>query len=108
MSKLKFSIPIIIFLLIGISEANSRVAFSRPGNMMRIPNIDNSMYNNLFVLGVSSEILSSSQNSSAFSLNTMSKSGYLYGISFVKPVLPKNSVELGFHIQKNMFVYNNV
>ena len=89
-------------------DANSRVAFSRPGNMIRIPNVDNSMYKNLFSLDVSSEILSSSQNSSAFSVNTLSKSGYQYGVSFVKPVYPINSVELGFHLQKNMLVYNDV
>ena len=108
MSKQKFLIPFIFFLLAGITEANSRVAFSRPGNMMRLPNMDNSLYRNLFVLDVSSEILFSSQSSSAFSVKTMSESGYQYGISFVKPVYPANSVELGFHIQKNMFVYNDV
>ena len=91
-----------------MSEANSRVAFSRPGSMMRIPNGNISMYKNLFVLGVSSEILSSSQSSSAFSINSMSKPGYQYGISFVKPVYPTNSIELGFHLQKNMLMYGDI
>ena len=91
-----------------MSEASSRVAFSRPGSMMRIPNVDNSMYKNLFTLNVSSELLSSSQNSSAFSVNTMGKSGYQYGVSFVKPVYSTNSIELGFHLQKNIVVYSDV
>ena len=108
MSRSIFYIPFIVLLLTGIPEANSRVAFSRPGNMIRIPNMDNSMYKHLFVLDVSSEILSSTQSSSAFSINTLSKSRFQYGISFVKPVEPLNSIELGFHIQKNMLVYGDV
>ena len=108
MSRQKFLIPLIFFLLVGMIEANSRVAFSRPGNMMRIPNMDNALYRNLFVFDVSSEILSSNQNSSAFSVKTMSKSGYQYGLSIVKPVEPSNSVELGFHLQKNILLYGDV
>ena len=38
----------------------------------------------------------------------MSKSGYQYGISFVKPTYPINSTELGFHLQKNMLIYADV
>ena len=94
--------------MIGVTEANSRVAFSRPGNMIRIPNVDNSMYRNLLTLDVSSEILSSTQNSFAFSVKTMSKSGYQYGLSFVKPVEPTNFVELGFHLQKNILLYGDI
>ena len=89
-------------------EANSRVAFSRPGNMLRIPNVDNSMYKNLVTLDVSSEILSSTQNSLAFSVKSMNKSGYQYGLSFVNPVEATNSVELGFHLQKNILLYGDI
>ena len=91
-----------------MTEANSRIAFSRPGNMMRIPNVDNSMYRSLVILDVSSEILSSTQNSFAFSAKTMNKSGYQYGFSFVKPWEPTYSVELGFHLQKNILQYGDV
>ena len=108
MSKTKNLIPLIIILLAGVIEANSRVAFSRPGNMIRVPNVDSDMYKNLLAVNVSSEYLSSSQSSSAFSVNTLAKSGYLYGISFVKPVNPTNSAELGFHLQKNMVEYGDV
>ncbi len=108
MSKTKNLIPLIIILLAGVIEANSRVAFSRPGNMIRVPNVDSDMYKNLLAVNVSSEYLSSSQSSSAFSVNTLAKSGYLYGISFVKPVNPANSAELGFHLQKNMVEYGDV
>jgi len=110
MSRQKFLIPLIFFLLVGMTEANSRVAFSRPGNMMRIPNMDNALYRNLLVFDVSSEILSikTKQSNSAFSVKTMSKSGYQYGLSIVKPVEPINSVELGFHLQKNILLYGDV
>ena len=108
MSKTKNLIPLIIILLAGVIEANSRVAFSRPGNMIRVPNVDSDMYKNLLAVNVSSEYLSSSQSSSAFSVNTLARSGYLYGISFVKPVNPANSAELGFHLQKNMVEYGDV
>ena len=108
MSKTKILIPLIIILLVGVIEANSRVAFSRPGNMIRVPNVDSDMYKNLLAVNVSSEYLSSSQSSSAFSVNILAKSGYLYGISFVKPVNPANSAEIGFHLQKNMLEYGDV
>ena len=108
MSRYKFLIPLIFFLLDGMTEASSRVAFSRPGNMVRIPNVDNSMYKSLVTLDMSSEILSSTQNSFAFSVKSMNKSGYQYGLSFVKPVETANSVELGFHLQKNILLYGDV
>ena len=68
MPRHKFLIPLIFFLLTGTTEASSRVAFSRPGSMIRIPNVDNSMYRSLLTLDVSSEILSSTQNSFSFSV----------------------------------------
>ena len=108
MFRYKFLIPLIFFLLVGMTEASSRVAFSRPGNMVRIPNVDNSMYKSLVTLDMSSEILSSTQNSFAFSVKSMNKSGYQYGLSFVKPVETANSVELGFHLQKNILLYGDV
>jgi hypothetical protein len=108
MPREKFLIPLTFILFAGVIDANSRVAFSRPGNMMRVPNVDINMYKNLLAVNVSSEYLSSNQSSSAFSVNTMGKSGYLYGLSFVKPVNPANSGELGFHLQKNMFKYGDV
>ncbi len=100
MPRAKFIIPLTFILLAGVIDANSRVAFSRPGNMMRVPNMDVNMYKNLLAVNVSSEYLSSRQSSSAFSVNTMGKSGYHYGLSFVRPVNPANSGELGFHLQK--------
>lgn len=103
-----FKALLIIPFLICIIDANSRVAFSRPGGMLRIPNIDQSMYKNLFTIDVSSEYLSSINSSSALSINTINNSGYHFGISLVKPIEPYNSIELGFHMQKNILLYGDV
>ena len=89
-------------------EANSRVAFSRPGKMIRIPSVNTLMYKNLLTMNLSSEILSSDQTNSSFSINALSKPRYLFGVSFVKPVNPANSIELGFHLQKNALIYGNI
>ena len=102
MASSKFLFVLLFFHCMGLLEANSRVAFSRPGNMIRIPSVHQSIQKTLFSINLSSDVLSSSQNNSALSINTYSKSGYLYGASFVKPVNPANSVELGFHLQKNI------
>ena len=97
-----------LVILISLVQSNSRVAFSRPGDMMRIPNIDDFQYKNLFTINASTEILSSSQNSSALSINSNNKAGYKYGVSFVKPIEPLNSIELGLHIQKNILKYGDI
>ena len=66
-------ILIISIIIFTILTANSRVAFSRPGNMIRIPNVDNSMYKSLFALDVSSEILSSTQNPNKHTIVAISR-----------------------------------
>ena len=71
----KIFFKFIFLFVLSLISANSRVAFSRPGNMIRIPNFDNNMNKNLFSLNASSEILSSTQNSSAFSLSALNKKG---------------------------------
>ena len=98
----KNNIFLFFLVIISLVQSNSRVAFSRPGDMMRIPNIDDFQYKNLFTINASTEILSSSQNSSALSINSNNKAGYKYGVSFVKTFEPLNSIELGLHIQKKV------
>ena len=104
----KFLFVLIFFYNIGFVEANSRVSFSRPGDMIRIPSIDHSLLRKLLTINFSYEFLSSAQANSSFSIHTVSKSRFQYGISIVKPENPSNSAELGFHFQKNMLVYGNV
>ena len=105
----KLLFVLIFFVNFGFVEANSRVSFSRPGDMMRIPSVEHSALRRLLTINLSYEFLSSSQGNSNFSINLPKrKSGYQYGISFVKPENPANSFELGFHLQKNILVYGNV
>jgi len=99
---------LLFIITICILEANSRVALSRPGKMLRIPSTDFSDKDNLFSINLSSEIVSSQQNNSAFSVNFSNNSGYKYGLSFSKPINPTNSLELGFHIQKNILQFGDV
>jgi len=104
----KFLFVLIFLYNIDFIDAASRVPFSRPGDMLRIPSVDYSMHYNLLRLNFSSEILSSSQNNTAFSVSALSKTGYIYGMSLVKPAELTRSAELGFHLQKNLLVYGNV
>ena len=104
----KFLFVLIFFYNIDFVEANSRVSFSRPGEMIRIPSVGHSISRNLFNINLSYELLSSTQGNSNLSINTIGKSGYQYGISFVRPESPANSIEMGFHFQKNVLVYGNV
>tara|TARA_Y100001970_G_C14150895_1_gene812659 strand:- start:204 stop:1508 length:1305 start_codon:yes stop_codon:yes gene_type:complete len=104
-NKLFFLLFIITFCIL---EANSRVALSRPGKMLRIPSADFNNQKNLFSINLSSEIVSSQQNNSAFSVNFSNNLGYKYGLSFSKPIDPANSLELGFHIQKNILQFDDI
>ena len=99
---------IILFFNLHLLHGSSRVSFSRPGEMMRIPSVDHSIAEKYITINISNEFLSSYQQNSSFSMNTISKSGYHYGLSYVKPVSPSNSVEMGFHVQKNILVYENI
>ena len=76
--------------------------------MMRIPSVDHSALRNLLAINLSYEVLSSAQANSGFSINTVSKSRFQYGLSFVRPENPANLVELGFHFLRNILVYGNV
>ena len=108
MVRTKFLFVLIFYFTIGFVYANSRISFSRPGEMIRIPSVNHSVTSKLLNINFSYEMLSSSQGNSNISVNTMGKSGYQYGISFAKPESPTNSIELGIHLQKNMLVYGNI
>ena len=99
---------ITLLFYISFLQAGSRVSFSRPGQMMRIPSVDHSIAKKFISINIANEFFSSYQQNSSFSISTISKSGYYYGISYVKPENPSNSTEIGFHIQKNILVYENI
>ena len=97
MVRRKFLFALIFLCNFGFVDANSRVSFSRLGDMIRIPSVDYSSLKNLLTINLSYEILSpyKRQGNSGFSINTISKSRLQYGISFVKPENPANSIEFG-------------
>ena len=88
--------------------ASTRVSFSRPGEMMRIPSIDYSLSRKFLNINFSHESLSSKQGNSNVSITSISKSGAQYGISFATPANPNNSSELGFHYQKKIYIHGNL
>jgi len=108
MSNLKFLLLSILIFNISFLDASSRVSFSRPGNMMRIPSGNISSVSKILNINISYEWLSKSQGNSNFSINSISNSGSIFGVSFVSPADPINSSEIGLHFQKNMLIYGNV
>ena len=109
MKSFNFSFTLIIFLFyISFLQAGARVSFSRPGQMMRIPSVDHSIAKKFITINIANEFFSSYQQNSSFSISTINKLGYYYGISFVKPENPTNSNEMGFHIQKNILVHEDI
>ena len=118
----------IIYLLtiISLVNANSRVAFSRPGSLLRTPGATISeLYDHapLFSVGFSFESvnLSLPSSSKAIYLNTTIKKEYQLGITYTQLADPRTkteiedetsnmfpeSTELGIHIQKRIFSAGN-
>ena len=121
--KIKYSKILILFLIIiplimiNVLSANSRVSFSRPGNMMRTPNYAFDHENPYFFsLSISSEIINFSNdystnygkasNAAAFKMQT--ESGYTFGITAGNIMDPINMAEVGFHFQKSIFKHGDV
>ena len=99
--------------------ANSRVAFSRPGNMLRTPSYAYKHENPYFFsLSISSEIINFSnsndyktdyaQSSNAAAFKMQTKSGYTFGLTASSIIDPKNMNEIGFHFQKSIFKHGDV
>ena len=102
-----------IILLINPLFANSRVAFSRPGDMMRIPNYAFAHEDPYFFsISVSSEIVNFSsdfgKSSNMAALKMQTKSGYTFGLTAGNIIDPINAGEFGFHLQKSIFKHENV
>ena len=106
---------LLFFLLICFSTiySNSRVAFSRPGALMRLPSLEYYNPNHLFSIGISSEITSVgdiSSSSSAFSISKTNINNISWGFSYtlppytgINPDGQASGYEIGFHYQKNIY-----
>jgi len=106
-----------IILLTSLLIANSRVSFSRPGNMMRTPDYAfNHKDPYFFSLSLSSEIINLSQdynsqyarssNIAAFQMQT--NSGYTFGMTAGNIIDPRYMAEIGFHFQRSIFKHGDV
>ena len=118
--KILFALLITSSIFTNFLSANSRVGFSRPGNMIRTPNYafkHEDPY--FFSLSISSEIVnlskdnpngpsqySKSSNAAAFQMQT--NAGYTFGITAGNIMDPINMAEVGFHFQKSIFKHENV
>lgn len=117
MHSKKSIIFLITLLAFNILNANSRVAFSRPGNMMRIPNYAFNEENPYFFsIAISSEIVNFSndyqssygKSSNSGSIKMQTYSGFTFGLTAGNIIDPANVGEVGFHFQKSMFKHGDV
>ena len=106
---------IFILLFFGIIFSNSRVAFVRPGALMRLSNFSPYNDDKLFSLALGSEITSLGtivSHSSSFAYNKTNMNGTSWGLSY--SVLPYTGTdelaadsdigyEFGFHYQTQLY-----
>ena len=81
---LKCSTILCLLLFISYGEANSRVAFTRPGSLMRTPFPSARETFNQYIIGFGTEIthFSTLNHSSASYFQGSTPSGYHFGISY--------------------------
>ena len=121
MIKKAFFLSLILFSG-SIINASNRVAYTRPGDMLKIPSSSLSRSPYLFQTGFGSEIHNFSplnlSKGGYFNMET-GKSGFLFGFSFTMAAdttqrahLKESSyaapVEFGFHVQKRVYTYQDV
>ena len=112
---MKIKHTVFIILLFSLFFANSRVAFVRPGALMRLSNFEPYDNNKLFSLSLGSEITSLGtivSHSSSFAYNKTNMNGNSWGLSYT--VLPYSGIneeeadknidyEFGFHFQNKLY-----
>ena len=104
---------LLVFFFLSYNYANSRVAFSRPGNMVKIPGIAYDKESTfLFSVNSGGEIVNVSNTfrryTSSVSINFQNRSGFNLGFSAASLADPVGMNEAGFHIQKTIFKYGSV
>ena len=79
-----YSLFIVCILLISISYSSTRVAFSRPGSLIRTPSLLVNTPLDEYHVGFSSEVINSStfNSSNAIFLNGISHKGFHYGLAY--------------------------
>ena len=103
-----------IFVLMTNLFSHSRVAFSRPGTMIRTPSSLVDISNNKYYFGFANEWIGTEKNitSNAIYFKGTSANGYEFGLSYAKRA-PINNVdgsspnEFSFHFTKELYQRNN-
>ena len=112
-----FILVLVITFMINMLAANSRTSFSRPGNMMRIPNYAFDHENPYFFsVGIASEIVNFSpdhisnygKSSNSAYIKMQTDTGFTFGLTAGNIIDPTNVGELGFHFQKSIFKHGDV
>jgi len=111
----------LIPFFVGIIEASTRVAYTRPGFMMRIPTSSTVKTPYLFRTGVGSEIhnFNPMNTSGGVFFDIELNKGFAFGFSAVKGADTTRvenllqstynpSVEFGFHFQQRVYMYNDI
>ena len=110
-------ISIIIFCCLSILLSNTRVAFSRPGSVIRTPGASHLAYYNQYIVGFGGEVTHLSDFNYAFSnyFQGITLSGYHYGLSYTVPhefleedIAFSPPSNISFHIHKQVFKRNNI
>tara|TARA_B100001123_G_C15281320_1_gene1014104 strand:- start:622 stop:2067 length:1446 start_codon:yes stop_codon:yes gene_type:complete len=119
----------LLFILISITLifSNSRVAFSRPGSVLRTPgssHFDDNIRHPLFTVGFASEVVNFNlpSGSTSLYLQTKTKSGLHLGLSYTTLSDPRDQksieadeentfsvpTEIGLHIQQRVYSAGNI
>jgi len=119
MDSSKFSLPYFFLptlLLIFFSQlfSNSRVAFSRPGSLIRNPALLTEPIEQEYFIGFSNEIinLSTLNSSNAIFFNSLTETGLQYGAAYsthAKTMKGDNPpTDLSFHVGKKIYESNKI
>ena len=112
-------ISIILLCFLSLLHSNTRVAFSRPGSLIRTPGALDLAYYNQYIVGFGGEITHLGGLNYALSnyFKGVTATGYSYGLSYttgIKDISDFSGLatapptNLSFHIHKQVFKRNNI
>ena len=110
-------IGMILLCCLSFLHSNTRVAFSRPGSIIRTPGALDLEYYNQYIVGFGGEITHLGGLNYALSnyFKGVTSTGYSYGLSYTTAIKNISDLEPGdapsnvsFHIHKQIFKRNNI
>jgi len=112
-------ISIVLLCCLSLLQSNTRVAFSRPGSLIRTPGALDLEYYNQYIVGFGGEITHLGDLNYALSnyFKGVTSSGYSYGLSYTTGIKALHDIEaeaseapsnMSFHIHKQVFKRNNI